>query len=93
MHENREPESGWSPTNQQDFEIIFRRRAELKPDPANPRQHSKRQIGQIAKSISNFGFNVPVLVDAELNVIAGHGGCSLAASSASTRCQRCAWTI
>jgi hypothetical protein len=34
---------------------------------------SKKQIRQIAKSISVFGFNVPVLVDAELNVIAGHG--------------------
>jgi len=59
--------------NQRNLEIIFRRRAELKPDPANPHQHSKKQIGQIAKSIIAFDFNVPVLVDAELNVIAGHG--------------------
>ena len=45
----------------------------LKPDPANARIHSKKQIRQIARSIDSFGFNVPVLVDADLNVIAGHG--------------------
>ena len=45
----------------------------LKPDPANPRRHSKKQIRQIANSIATFGFNVPVLVDAELKVIARHG--------------------
>src|SRR6516225_9533912 len=73
MHENRELKSEGLLTNQRSLEIIFRGRAELKPDPANPRQHSKKQIRQIAKSISIFGFNVPVLVDADLNVIAGHG--------------------
>jgi len=45
----------------------------LKPDARNPKKHSKRQIGQIARSIQTFGFNVPILVDAELRVIAGHG--------------------
>jgi ParB-like nuclease domain len=34
-----------------------------KPDPANPRLHSNKQIRQIASSIKTFGFNVPVLVD------------------------------
>jgi DNA modification methylase len=45
----------------------------LKPDPANARSHSKKQIRQIARSIETFGFNVPVLVDADLQVLAGHG--------------------
>jgi DNA modification methylase len=45
----------------------------MKPHPANARQHSKKQILKLANSIETFGFNVPVLVDAELNVIAGHG--------------------
>jgi len=53
--------------------IVYRAIDQLKPDPANPRLHSKKQIRQIANSIETFGFNVPVLVDAELNVIAGHG--------------------
>ena len=45
----------------------------LKPDPNNARQHSNKQIRQIAKSIETFGFNVPVLIDSGGNVIAGHG--------------------
>jgi ParB-like chromosome segregation protein Spo0J len=53
--------------------IVYRAIGQLKPDPANPRRHSKKQIRQIANSIKTFGFNVPVLVDAELNVICGHG--------------------
>jgi len=53
--------------------IVYRPIDQLKPDPANPRLHSKKQIRQIASSIKTFGFNVPVLVDAELKVIAGHG--------------------
>jgi DNA modification methylase len=53
--------------------IIYRGRGELKPDPANPRRHSKKQVRQIADSIRVFGFNVPVLIDRHGNVIAGHG--------------------
>lgn len=53
--------------------IIYRRIDELKPDPANPRRHSKKQIRQIARSIETFGFNVPVLIDGDDKVIAGHG--------------------
>src|SRR5580700_6311474 len=55
------------------LKVIYRPIEELRPDPANPRVHSKKQIRQIANSIKAFGFNVPVLVDAELNVICGHG--------------------
>jgi DNA modification methylase len=45
----------------------------LRLDPKNPRFHSEKQIRQIARSIEAFGFNVPVVVDAKLQVIAGHG--------------------
>lgn len=45
----------------------------LNPRPNNPRHHGRRQIRQIARSIQTFGFNVPVLIDARGNVIAGHG--------------------
>jgi hypothetical protein len=48
-------------------------RDRLKPDPKNAREHTAKQIRQIANSIEAFGFNVPILVDADLNVIAGHG--------------------
>ncbi|MGZ5859100.1 MAG: hypothetical protein ACXWJK_17865, partial [Burkholderiaceae bacterium] len=42
-------------------------------DERNPRQHSKQQIRQIARSITNFGFNVPVLVDQDNKILCGHG--------------------
>ena len=55
------------------LEVINRPIDDLLLDPKNPRQHSRRQVRQIARSISAFGFNVPILVDANLRVIAGHG--------------------
>jgi ParB-like chromosome segregation protein Spo0J len=55
------------------LKIVYRPIEELKPDPANPRLHSRKQIRQIAKSIETFGFNVPILVGHAGNVIAGHG--------------------
>src|SRR3954451_19662036 len=45
----------------------------LKVDPQNPRVHDKKQVSQIANSIRNFGFNVPVLVNGDDQIIAGHG--------------------
>jgi DNA modification methylase len=53
--------------------IIHRPVDGLKPDPANPRLHSKKQIRQIADSIEAFGFNVPILIDRNDKVIAGNG--------------------
>jgi len=47
--------------------------SKLYQDPKNPRLHTDRQIGQIARSIESFGFNVPVLIDAHNKVLAGHG--------------------
>jgi ParB-like chromosome segregation protein Spo0J len=62
-----------SKRRKQRLEIVYRAIDEMTPDPANARQHSKKQILKLANSIETFGFNVPVLVDAELNVIAGNG--------------------
>src|SRR5258708_4915745 len=45
----------------------------LKPNARNARTHSRRQIRQIADSIATFGFLVPILVDEDGVVIAGHG--------------------
>lgn len=42
-------------------------------DPNNARKHSSAQVGQIAKSMGVFGFLVPVLVDRNGKIIAGHG--------------------
>jgi ParB-like chromosome segregation protein Spo0J len=53
--------------------IVYRAIDQLKPDPANPYRHSRKQIRQLANSISVFDFNVPILIDRQSNVIAGHG--------------------
>lgn len=45
----------------------------LIPHPDNPRQHTKRHIRQVADSIRQFGFRVPLLVDGNHRLIAGHG--------------------
>jgi len=45
----------------------------IKPNPQNPRTHSKKQIRQIADSITAFGFVVPIVIDDGGTVIAGHG--------------------
>jgi DNA modification methylase len=45
----------------------------LTPNRRNARTHSKKQIRQIAASITAFGFLVPILVDEPGNIIAGHG--------------------
>lgn len=38
----------------------------------NPRRHSEKQIIKLMASISEFGFALPVLVDAERTIIVGH---------------------
>src|SRR4030081_336462 len=45
----------------------------LKPYPRNARCHSKAQIKQIAASIERFGFNNPVLIADDGEIVAGHG--------------------
>jgi ParB-like chromosome segregation protein Spo0J len=46
---------------------------QLIPYARNARTHSAQQVAQIAASIVEFGFLNPVLVDANGNIIAGHG--------------------
>jgi Family of unknown function (DUF5681)/ParB-like nuclease domain len=53
--------------------IRFQRIKDLKLNSENPRIHSRRQIDQIAGSIKAFGFMVPVLIDATMRILAGHG--------------------
>ncbi len=45
----------------------------LEPDPRNARLHPAGQVRRIADSIEAFGFNVPVLIDSQNRVVAGHG--------------------
>jgi DNA modification methylase len=45
----------------------------LVPYVRNPRTHSEAQVSQLAGSIREFGFTMPILVDEEGSIIAGHG--------------------
>jgi hypothetical protein len=47
--------------------------ARLVPYARNARTHSEEQVGQIAASIKEWGWTVPVLVDEDGGIIAGHG--------------------
>ena len=53
--------------------IINIRISDLKPYEHNARVHDRDQLEKLKASIREFGFVSPVLVDPDMNVIAGHG--------------------
>lgn len=53
--------------------IVLRHTETLKPYENNPRQHSEAQLDRLVRSIKEFGFTNPILIDDGCNVIAGHG--------------------
>jgi len=46
---------------------------DLKPHKRNAKKHSDEQINHIAKSIQDFGFNQPLVIDKNNVVVVGHG--------------------
>ena len=46
---------------------------ELIPYDRNPRVHPDSQIKQLQNSIREWGWTIPILIDEESNVVAGHG--------------------
>ena len=55
-----------------EIQIEYRSVGDLVLDARNPRQHSQRQINQIADSIREFGFIMPVVADDDHQVVIGH---------------------
>ncbi len=53
--------------------IEYRSLASFLPRERTPRTHSKKQIRQIADSITAFGWTNPILIDGDGRVVAGHG--------------------
>lgn len=45
----------------------------LTPNPRNARKHPATQIAQLAANIDRFGFAIPILVDQNNIILAGHG--------------------
>lgn len=56
-----------------DEKIIFLKPKSIKPYENNAKIHNDDQIEALIKSISEFGFTNPVLIDESHNCIAGHG--------------------
>lgn len=75
------------------LEVTYLRTTTLKPDPRNPRVHTDKQVRQIAQSIESFGFNVPLLIDDQQQIIAGHGRLMAARKPAGTRSLPSGWAI
>src|SRR6266478_6479247 len=69
----RSTSPGHCSNHNSNLKIVYRRIDTLRLDPSNPRRHSKKQIGQIAESIKLFGFIVPILINRDGKIIAGHG--------------------
>ena len=55
------------------LEITQRPLKSLVPYARNARKHTRQQVQQIAESIKEFGWTVPVLIDTKGGIIAGHG--------------------
>jgi DNA modification methylase len=53
--------------------VTYRAPYELTVAPSHPRVHTRRQIKQIAKSISVFGFLIPIVIDEASRVLVGVG--------------------
>lgn len=54
------------------LQIEMRSIRALKPDPRNARTHSEKQIELVAKSIEEFGFINPIIIDEAGRIMAGH---------------------
>ena len=54
------------------LEIVMRNIAQLRPRAGNPRTHTRRQKEQLARAIKRFSFTVPVVVDEDSVILAGH---------------------
>ena len=61
-----------APANLHD-EVEVVDRDELLPYGNNPKQHPDEQVEKIASSIKNFGWDQPIVVDGDYEIIKGHG--------------------
>jgi DNA modification methylase len=53
--------------------VAYRPRASLTPHASNPNSHSPKQVERIARSIRDYGWTNPIIVDENGGVLAGHG--------------------
>ena len=53
------------------MQIIYKKIEELKPYKNNPRKNDEA-VPYVAESIKQFGFKVPIIIDKNNEIIAGH---------------------
>ena len=53
------------------MEIIYKKVSDLKPYEKNPRKNDEA-VKYVAKSIEEFGFKVPIIIDNDNTIVAGH---------------------
>lgn len=54
------------------LKIKYVKLTEIKPCISNPRVNNELAVEKVANSISNFGFKQPIIVDKNMEIIAGH---------------------
>jgi len=54
------------------LKIVYKRVDEIIPYVNNPRKISQNAIDNVASSIKNFGFKVPIIIDKDNEIVAGH---------------------
>jgi len=55
------------------MEIAMLSLSEIKPYDRNAKKHNKKQVDVLMKSIVDYGFRQPILIDRDNIIIAGHG--------------------
>lgn len=54
------------------LKIVYKHVDEIIPYVNNPRKISQNAIDMVASSIKNFGFKVPIIIDKNNEIVAGH---------------------
>jgi ParB-like chromosome segregation protein Spo0J len=54
-------------------QVVLRKVEQLTPYERNARKHSDTQVDQLVEAIKRWGFTVPLLIDEDNGVLAGHG--------------------
>jgi ParB-like nuclease domain len=62
------PEKSWPIAK-----VEWRETGTLKQSPGNPKDHPAGQVDEILTSIKQFGWTMPILVDENDEILAGHG--------------------
>ncbi|MBT4040231.1 MAG: ParB N-terminal domain-containing protein [Rhodospirillales bacterium] len=71
----KNPEKTAAISRREDDQLVveYRSTSSLQPYVQNARTHPKKQVLQIVESVKAFGFNNPILIDENYEIIAGHG--------------------